>query len=199
MRFLVFMIPGVYQPKNGQKTDPHFAPDAEMMAKMGKFNEELKKAGALLSLDGLQPLTTGARLAFSGGKASVTDGPFVEAKEVVGGYWMLQAESKQQVVDWMKRCPAQDGDVIEIRQVFECRIFPRTSRRRRKKWLNTRISRPCAPMHRSSKILRRCTGAARRRHSQPGPIGWKRRGCSSVAQRLRDDDRVKLRHAACRQ
>ena len=66
MRFLVFMIPAVYQPKNGKKTDPDFAPDAEMMAKMGKFNEELKKAGALLSLDGLQPLTTGARLAFSG-------------------------------------------------------------------------------------------------------------------------------------
>ena len=85
MRFLVFMIPAVCQPKNGKKTDPDFAPDAEMMAKMGKFNEELKKAGALLSLDGLQPLTTGTRLAFSGGKASVTDGPFVEAKEVVGG------------------------------------------------------------------------------------------------------------------
>ena len=79
MRFLVFMIPAVYQPKNGKKTDPDFAPDAEMMAKMGKFNEELKKAGALLSLDGLQPLTTGARLAFSGGKASVTDGSQVEA------------------------------------------------------------------------------------------------------------------------
>ena len=124
MRFLVFMIPGVYQPKNGKKTDPHFTPDAEMMAKMGKFNEELKKAGALLSLDGLQPLTTGARLAFSGGKSSVTDGPFVEAKEVVGGYWMLQAKSKEQVVDWMKRCPAQDGDVIEIRQVFEMSDFP---------------------------------------------------------------------------
>ena len=91
MRFLVFMIPAVYQPKNGKKTDPHFTPDAEMMAKMGTVNDELKKAGALLSLDGLQPLTTGARLAFSGGKASVTDGPFVEAKEVVGGYWMLQA------------------------------------------------------------------------------------------------------------
>jgi hypothetical protein len=124
MRFLVFMIPGVYQPKNGKKTDPHFTPDAEMMAKMGKFNEELKKAGALLSLDGLQPLTTGARLAFSGGEASVTDGPFVEAKEVVGGYWMLEAKSKQQVMDWMKRCPAQDGDVIEIRQVFEMSDFP---------------------------------------------------------------------------
>jgi hypothetical protein len=124
MRFLVFMIPAVYQPKNDKKTDPDFAPDAEMMAKMGKFNEELKKAGALLSLDGLQPLTTGARLAFPGGKANVTDGPFVEAKEVVGGYWMLEAKSKQQVLDWMKRCPAQDGDVLEIRQVFEMSDFP---------------------------------------------------------------------------
>lgn len=95
-----------------------------MVAKMGKFNEELEKAGALLSGDGLQPLTTGARVAFSEGKPSVTDGPFVEAKEVVGGYWMLQAKSKQQVVDWMKRCPAQDGDVIEIRQVFEMSDFP---------------------------------------------------------------------------
>ena len=124
MRFLVFMIPAVYQPKNGKKTDPHFTPDAEMMAEMGKFNDELKRGGALLSLDGLQPLATGARLAFSGGKASVTDGPFVEAKEVVGGYWMLEAKSKQQVMDWMKRCPAQDGDVIEIRQVFEMSDFP---------------------------------------------------------------------------
>jgi hypothetical protein len=124
MRFLVFMIPGVYQPKNGKKTDPHFAPDAAMMAKMGQFNEELEKAGALLSLDGLQPLTTGARLAFAEGKVSVTDGPSVEAKEVVGGYWLLQAKSKQQIVDWMKRCPAQDGDVIEIRQVFEMSDFP---------------------------------------------------------------------------
>lgn len=124
MRFLVFMIPTVYQPKNGQHIDPHFTPDAEMMAKMGRFNDELKKAGALLSVDGLQPLTVGARLAFSDGKASVTDGPSVEAKEVVGGYWMLQARSKQQVVDWMKRCPAQDGDVIEIRQVAEMSDFP---------------------------------------------------------------------------
>ena len=124
MQFLVFMIPTVYQPKDGKKTDPNFTPDPEMMEEMGKFNDELRKAGALLSVNGLQPLTTGARLAFSGGKASVTDGPLVEAKEVVGGYWMLQAKSKQQVVDWMKRCPAQDGDVIEIRQVAEMSDFP---------------------------------------------------------------------------
>jgi hypothetical protein len=125
MRFLVFMIPRVYQPQTtGTKTDAKFTPDAEMMANMGQFNEELKQAGALLSLDGLQSLTTGARLAFAGGKATVTDGPSVEAKEVVGGYWLLQAQSKQQVVEWMKRCPAQDGDVIEIRQVCEMSDFP---------------------------------------------------------------------------
>lgn len=117
MRFLVLMIPTVYQPKNGKNTDPNFKPDPEMMAKMGRFNDELRKAGALLSLDGLQPLTTGARLTFSQGKATVTDGPDVAAKEVVGGYWMLEAESKQQVIEWIKRCPAQDGDVIEVRQV----------------------------------------------------------------------------------
>ena len=124
MRFLVFMIPGVYQPKNGKNTDPDFTPDAKMMEEMGKFNDELRKAGALLSVDGLQPLTTGARLTFSGGKTSVTDGPVVKAKEVVGGYWMLQAQSKQQVIDWMKRCPAEDHDVIEIRQIAEMSDFP---------------------------------------------------------------------------
>ena len=117
MRFQVFIIPEVYQTKNGKKPDPDFTPDAARMAEMGKFNEELKKSGALLSVDGLLPLTTGARLVFSGGNAKVTNDPAVEAKEVVGGYWMLKAKSKQQVVDWMLRCPAQDGDVIEIRQV----------------------------------------------------------------------------------
>jgi len=122
MRFMVLMIPGVYQP--GKKVEPGFTPDAEMVAKMTAFNEDLQKAGAMISGDGLMPLTTGARVAFSKGKATVTDGPFVEAKEVLGGYWMLQFKSKQEAVDWMKRCPAQDGDVIEIRQVFEMEDFP---------------------------------------------------------------------------
>jgi hypothetical protein len=120
MRFLVFMIPAVYQPKNGRQTaGPGFKPDEVMMAKMRRFNDELRDAGLLLSVDGLQPLAAGARLAFSGSTASFTDGPAIDAGEVIGGYWMLQAKSKQQVVDWMKRCPAQDGDVIEIREVFE--------------------------------------------------------------------------------
>src|ERR1051326_7002988 len=87
MRFMVFMIPGVYQP--GRKVDPNFAPPADMVEKMTKFNEELTKAGALIALGGLQPLQSGARVAFSGGKTTVVDGPYVEAKEVVGGYWML--------------------------------------------------------------------------------------------------------------
>ena len=124
MRFMVFMIPAVYQPKNGQPTDPNFTPDAEMMAKMTRFNDQMREAGVLLAVDGLQPLTTGARLAFAGGAASVTDGPAVIAREVVGGYWLMQTKSKEQVVDWMKRCPAQEGDVLEIRPVFEMTDFP---------------------------------------------------------------------------
>jgi hypothetical protein len=118
MRFLVFMIPAVYQSKNGKQTaGPDFKADEVMMAKMRRFNDELRDAGMLLSVDGLQPLATGARMAFAGSTASVTDGAAVDAREVVGGYWMLEAKSKQHVIDWMKRCPAQDGDVIEIREV----------------------------------------------------------------------------------
>ena len=122
MRFVAFMIPGVYQP--GKKVAANFTPPADMVEKMTRYNEQLKKAGALIALDGLQPLAQGARVAFSGGKATVTDGPYVEAKEVVGGYWMLQFKTKQEAVDWIKKCPAQDGDVIEIRPVFEMSDFP---------------------------------------------------------------------------
>jgi len=91
---------------------------------MMKYNEELAKAGVLLSLDGLHPLSKGARVAFSGGKSSVSDGPFTEAKEVVGGYWMIQVKSKEEAVEWARRCPARDGQVIEVRQVFEMTDFP---------------------------------------------------------------------------
>jgi hypothetical protein len=122
MKFMAFMIPGVYQP--GKKIDPNFAPPVEKMEQMGKFNEEMGKACKILSLNGLHPLTKGARVSYAGGKAQVTDGPFVEAKEVVGGYWMLEAKSKEEVVNWMKRCPAEPEDVIEIRQVFDLSDFP---------------------------------------------------------------------------
>jgi hypothetical protein len=122
MRFMMIMIPQVYQP--GNKVEPDFAPKAEMVEKMMKYNEELAKAGALLALDGLHPISAGARVAFSGGKPKVTDGPFVESKEVIGGFWVIQAKSKQEAIEWAKRIPAEDGDTIEIRQIFEMSDFP---------------------------------------------------------------------------
>ena len=126
MRFMMFMIPKVYQPDTpvGERAGEGFAPPADAVEKMMKFNEELTKAGALIALDGLHPSAKGARVRFGGGKPRVTDGPFAEAKEVVGGYWMIQAKSKEEAVAWATRAPAADGDVIEIRQVFEMSDFP---------------------------------------------------------------------------
>jgi hypothetical protein len=126
MRFMMFMIPKVYQPDAppGEKAGEGFSPDAETVARMMKFNEELAKAGALIALDGLHPSSKGARVAFTGGKPRVTDGPFTEAKEVIGGYWMIEAKSKEEAVGWARRVPAGDGDVIEVRQVFEVTDFP---------------------------------------------------------------------------
>lgn len=126
MRFIMFMIPRVYQPDipASEKPGEGFAPPVEAVEKMMKFNEELTKAGALISLDGLHPASKGARVAFKKGKPSVTDGPFIEAKEVVGGYWMIQAKSKDEAVGWAKRVPAEEGDVIEVRQVFDMSDFP---------------------------------------------------------------------------
>ena len=126
MRFMMMMIPRVYQPDTPpcEKAGEGFAPPAETVARMMKFNEELAKAGALIALDGLHPGSKGARVAFCGGKPKVTDGPFTEAKEVIGGYWMIQVKSKEEAVEWARRCPASDGDVIEVRQVFEMSDFP---------------------------------------------------------------------------
>jgi len=126
MRFMMLMIPRVYQPDApaGEKAGEGFAPDAEIVAQMTKYNEDLAKAGALIALDGLQPSSKGARISFTGGKRIVTDGPFIETKEVVGGYWMIQVNSKEEAIEWAKRCPAGDGDVIEVRQVFEMSDFP---------------------------------------------------------------------------
>ncbi len=126
MRFMMMMIPRVYQPATppGERAGEGFAPPAEAVSKMMEFNEELAKAGALIALDGLHPSAKGARVAFSGGKPMVTDGPFTEAKEVIGGYWMIEAKSKEEAVGWARRCPASDGDVIEVRQVFETSDFP---------------------------------------------------------------------------
>ena len=91
---------------------------------MMKYNEELKKAGVLLALDGLHPPSAGARVSFKSGKPLVTDGPFAETKEVLGGYWMIDVRSREEAIEWARRCPAADGDVIEIRQVHEMSEFP---------------------------------------------------------------------------
>jgi hypothetical protein len=115
MKFMMLMIPAVYQ--HG-KPAPGFKPDPKKMGEMGRFNEEMGKAFKIESLNGLHPLAKGARVSFAGGKASVTDGPFVEAKEVLGGYWLVEAPSKEEVVKWAQRCPAEEGDTIEIRQIF---------------------------------------------------------------------------------
>jgi hypothetical protein len=127
MRFLMMMIPRVYQPSTpeAERAGEGFAPPREAVEEMGKFNDELAKAGMLLSLEGLHPLAKGARVDFAQGKghATVTDGPFIEAKEVVGGFWLIQAKSKAEVVEWAQRCPAAPGDVIEIRQIFEMEDF----------------------------------------------------------------------------
>ncbi len=119
MRFMMLMIPKGYE-----TAKPGTLPDAKAVAAMMKFNEELAKAGMLLSLDGLHPPSTGARVTFLGGKPRVTQGPFPEAKEILGGYWMIEAGSKEEAVAWAARCPASEGDVIEVRQVQELSDFP---------------------------------------------------------------------------
>lgn len=116
MKFMMLMIPAVYQ--CGKKLDTGFVPDPKKMEQMGLFNQEMGKALKLLDLNGLHPQLTGARVSFARGKTIVTDGPFIEAKEVLGGYWMVEADSKEDVMKWAEKCPADDGDVIEIRQVF---------------------------------------------------------------------------------
>ena len=115
MKFMMLMIPAVYQ---GGPPPPGFTPDPEKVQEMRRFNEELAKALKIESLNGLHPLAKGARVSFAKGKPSVTDGPFIETKEVLGGYWLVDAPSKEEVVKWAQRCPAEEGDTIEIRQVF---------------------------------------------------------------------------------
>jgi hypothetical protein len=119
MRFMMLMIPKGYE-----QAAPGTMPDAKAVAAMMKYNESLQKAGVLLALDGLHPPSMGARVSFSGGKPKVTDGPFTEAKEVLGGYWMIQVGSKEEAIEWASRCPASDNEVIEVRQVQEMSDFP---------------------------------------------------------------------------
>jgi hypothetical protein len=119
MRFMMLMMPKGYE-----NAAPGTMPDAKAVAAMMKYNESLQKAGVLLALDGLHPPSAGARVSFVGGKPKVTDGPFAESKEVVGGYWMIQVKSREEAIEWASRCPASENEVIEVRQVHEFSEFP---------------------------------------------------------------------------
>jgi hypothetical protein len=119
MRFMMLMIPKGYE-----TAAPGTMPDAKAVAAMMQYNESLQKAGVLLALDGLHPPSMGARVSFHGGKPKITDGPFSEAKEVLGGYWMIQVGSRDEAIAWAARCPASDNEVIEVRQVQELQDFP---------------------------------------------------------------------------
>ncbi len=124
MRFMMLMIPRVYQGREGEKLGKDFAPGADDVAKMSRFNEDLAKAGALIALDGLHPATEAIRVSFHAGRPNATKGPFPQAKDVLGGYWIIDVKSKDEAVNWAQRVPAEDGDVIEIRQIFDMSEFP---------------------------------------------------------------------------
>ena len=116
MRFMVLV-------KADKNSEAGVLPDTKLLAAMGKFNEELVKAGVMLAGEGLQPTSKGARVKFSGGKKSVIDGPFAEAKELVAGFWLWQVKSKAEAIEWLKRAPFDNGTEVEIRQVFETADF----------------------------------------------------------------------------
>ena len=103
---------------------PDAVPSAEAVARMMEYNKSLQKAGVLLALDGLLPPSTGARISFADGKATVTDGPFAEAKEVVGGYWIIQVRSQEEAIEWARRAPMSNNEIIEVRQIQEISDFP---------------------------------------------------------------------------
>jgi hypothetical protein len=111
-------------PKGYETATPGTMPEAKAVEAMMKYNESLQKAGVLLALDGLHPPSMGARVSFEGGKPKVVDGPFAEAKEVVGGYWMIDVKSREEAIEWASRCPGGPNEVIEVRQVQELADFP---------------------------------------------------------------------------
>ena len=119
MRFMMLMIPRGYE-----TADPGTMPPVDAVAAMMTYNEALKRAGVLITLDGLHPPSMGARVSFAGGKRAVTDGPFTESKEVIGGYWMIDVNSRDEAIAWAMRCPASENEIIEIRQVQEMSDFP---------------------------------------------------------------------------
>ncbi|HKX26599.1 MAG TPA: YciI family protein [Blastocatellia bacterium] len=119
MRFMMMVIL-----KGSESAAPDTVPRAEAVAKMTEYHKVLQRAGVLLALDGLFPHSMGIRLSYTEGKATVTDGPFAEAKEVIGGYWIIQARSREEAIEWAKRAPMSDHEVIEVRQIHERPDFP---------------------------------------------------------------------------
>ena len=119
MRFMLLVIPKGYE-----NAAPGTMPEADAVAEMMKFNRALKDAGILRALDGLHPPAMGARVSFKGGKASVTDGPFAETHEVLGGYWIIDVASKEDAVAWAKRAPMADNEIIEVRRIMAEEDFP---------------------------------------------------------------------------
>jgi hypothetical protein len=118
MRFMMLMIPLGYE-----TAPPEIKLDPERVSAMMKYNQALKDAGVLLALDGLHPPSTGARVSFETGKPVVTDGPFTESKEVLGGYWMIDVKSREEAIEWAKKCPGSANEIIEIRRVQEMSDF----------------------------------------------------------------------------
>jgi len=116
MRFMILV-------KANKESEAGVLPDEKILTEMGKYNEELVKAGVMLAGEGLHPSSKGARIKFSGGKFTVTDGPFAETKELLAGFWLWQVKSKEEAIAWVKRSPFGEGEEIEIRQVFEAEDF----------------------------------------------------------------------------
>jgi hypothetical protein len=119
MRFMMLMIPKGYE-----SAPPGTMPDPKAVEAMMKYNHALRDAGVLITVDGLRPPSEGARVSFPGGKPKVTDGPFAEAKEVLGGYWMIDVKSQAEAIAWASRCPGSENETIEIRRVQEMEDFP---------------------------------------------------------------------------
>jgi hypothetical protein len=120
MRFMMIMFPKSYQ-----NAKPGTVPDLKDIEVTRRYNEQLQKAGVLLALDGLTPPSTmSARVTFKNGKSKVTDGPFTETKEVVGGYWVIQVKSREEALEWASRIPGKDDQMVEVRRLFDITDFP---------------------------------------------------------------------------
>jgi hypothetical protein len=119
MRFMMIVIPKGYEAAAADA-----APSADTVARMMEYNKSLQKAGVLLGLDGLFPPSTGARVSYTDGKAAVTDGPFPDAKEAIGGYWIIQVRSREEAIEWARRAPMANNEIIEVRQIYEMGDFP---------------------------------------------------------------------------